>query len=218
MAFFVGNQPQLVGNATQRLCQLIGTRGASTTAVDTFEASDGLVYLHTANECRNTLRIAVATAYKLYRTHLAVLDDHVNQLRTNALRDISSAFLHLHFIFWEDKNSQISRTTAIRQPENEKYFNEFAECKKLCIFATAYEHRIELWCNGNTSDFGSEILGSSPDSSTQQTPHCKVWRLLLLAPSTYLYRLNTRAVREVLYILMVWRTEPSSHFSGELKW
>lgn len=23
---------------------------------------------------------------------------------------------------------------------------------------------IELWCNGNTSDFGSEILGSSPDS------------------------------------------------------
>mgnify|MGYP007048086813 FL=1 len=25
---------------------------------------------------------------------------------------------------------------------------------------------IELWCNGNTSDFGSEILGSSPDSST----------------------------------------------------
>lgn len=24
---------------------------------------------------------------------------------------------------------------------------------------------IELWCNGNTSDFGSEILGSSPDSS-----------------------------------------------------
>lgn len=48
----------------------------------------------------------------------------------------------------------------------------------MCIFATAYEHRIELWCNGNTSDFGSEILGSSPDSSTQQTPHCKVWRLL----------------------------------------
>lgn len=48
----------------------------------------------------------------------------------------------------------------------------------MCIFATAYEHRIELWCNGNTSDFGSEILGSSPDSSTQQTPHVAVWRLL----------------------------------------
>lgn len=27
---------------------------------------------------------------------------------------------------------------------------------------------IELWCNGNTSDFGSEISGSSPDSSTNQ--------------------------------------------------
>lgn len=25
---------------------------------------------------------------------------------------------------------------------------------------------IELWCNGNTSDFGSEILGSNPDSLT----------------------------------------------------
>ena len=25
---------------------------------------------------------------------------------------------------------------------------------------------IELWCNGNTSDFGSEILGSSPVTST----------------------------------------------------
>ena len=88
----------------------------------------------------------------------------------------------------------------------------------MCIFATAYEQRIELWCNGNTSDFGSEILGSSPDSSTQQTPHCKVWRLLYLAVSRYLYRLNMRAVREVLYILIVWRTEPSSHFSGVLKW
>ena len=28
---------------------------------------------------------------------------------------------------------------------------------------------IELWCNGNTSDFGSEILGSSPDSSTNSS-------------------------------------------------
>lgn len=25
---------------------------------------------------------------------------------------------------------------------------------------------IELWCNGNTQDFGSWISGSSPDSST----------------------------------------------------
>ena len=34
----------------------------------------------------------------------------------------------------------------------------------------------------------------------------------------YLYRLKMRAVREVLYILMVWRIEPLSHFSGVLKW
>ena len=31
---------------------------------------------------------------------------------------------------------------------------------------TAYEQRIELWCNGNTADFGSVVLGSSPGSST----------------------------------------------------
>lgn len=185
MVFYFVNQPCLVGNALQCLCQLVGARGALAAAVDAFEAGDGLVYLHTSNECRNTLRIAVATANKLYQTHLAVLDNNVNQLRANALRNISSAFLHLHFVFGEDKNSQISRTTAIPRGEIEKYFNEFVECKKMCIFATAYEHRIELWCNGNTSDFGSEILGSSPDSSTQQTPHCKVWRLLYAALSLF---------------------------------
>lgn len=26
---------------------------------------------------------------------------------------------------------------------------------------------IELWCNGNTSDFGSEFPGSNPGSSTK---------------------------------------------------
>ena len=38
--------------------------------------------------------------------------------------------------------------------------------EKIYIFATAYEQRIELWCNGNTADFGSVVLGSSPGSST----------------------------------------------------
>ena len=33
---------------------------------------------------------------------------------------------------------------------------------------TAYEQRIELWCNGNTADFGSVVLGSSPGSSTHK--------------------------------------------------
>ena len=41
-----------------------------------------------------------------------------------------------------------------------------ANSEKVCIFATAYEQRIELWCNGNTADFGSVVLGSSPGSST----------------------------------------------------
>ena len=26
---------------------------------------------------------------------------------------------------------------------------------------------LEVWCNGNTTDFGSVILGSSPDTSTR---------------------------------------------------
>lgn len=43
----------------------------------------------------------------------------------------------------------------------------FAILKSLLYLCTAFERRIELWCNGNTSDFGSEILGSSPDSSTK---------------------------------------------------
>ena len=34
----------------------------------------------------------------------------------------------------------------------------------------------------------------------------------------YLYRLKMRAVREVLYILIVWRIESSSFFTGVLKW
>ena len=42
----------------------------------------------------------------------------------------------------------------------------FVSLKKVSIFATAYEQRIELWCNGNTADFGSVVLGSSPGSST----------------------------------------------------
>ena len=65
---------------------------------------------------------------------------------------------------------------------------------------TAYEHWIELWCNGNTSDFGSEILGSKPDSSTQQTPHCKVWRLLYLYLWTLLVTLeDAGSARGVIY-------------------
>ena len=47
----------------------------------------------------------------------------------------------------------------------------FSGCK-LRFFAylcPALEQRIELWCNGNTADFGSVVPGSSPGSST--IPH-----------------------------------------------
>lgn len=36
---------------------------------------------------------------------------------------------------------------------------------------------IDLWCNGNTSDFGSEVMGSNPVGSTIAIihyPHCAV--------------------------------------------
>ena len=36
----------------------------------------------------------------------------------------------------------------------------------LYIFVTAFERMFELWCNGNTADFGSVVLGSNPGSST----------------------------------------------------
>ena len=39
-------------------------------------------------------------------------------------------------------------------------------CDFLYIFAVAFERMFELWCNGNTADFGSVVLGSSPGSST----------------------------------------------------
>lgn len=34
---------------------------------------------------------------------------------------------------------------------------------------------IEAWCNGSTSDFGSDSLGSNPDASTNQS---RGWFLL----------------------------------------
>lgn len=47
------------------------------------------------------------------------------------------------------------------------FAEDFFEISILCrTFAPAFEHRIELWCNGNTADFGSVVPGSSPGSST----------------------------------------------------
>ena len=35
----------------------------------------------------------------------------------------------------------------------------------------AFEQLFELWCNGNTADFGSVVLGSNPGSSTRKGGH-----------------------------------------------
>ena len=57
----------------------------------------------------------------------------------------------------------------------------------MIIFAPAYEHLSELWCNGNTADFGSVVLGSSPGSSTHKgtfsgafVVFCRDWHSLRL--------------------------------------
>ena len=51
----------------------------------------------------------------------------------------------------------------------------FGSIKKSRIFASLFRNKIiELWCNGNTADFGSVILGSNPGSSTQKTPSSRL--------------------------------------------
>lgn len=46
----------------------------------------------------------------------------------------------------------------------------FRNCilRKFAYLCAAFEQRIELWCNGNTADFGSVVPGSSPGSSTHK--------------------------------------------------
>ncbi len=36
------------------------------------------------------------------------------------------------------------------------------------IFASLSSNVLELWCNGNTADFGSVVQGSNPCSSTSR--------------------------------------------------
>lgn len=33
-----------------------------------------------------------------------------------------------------------------------------------------------VWCNGNTSDFGSDVLGSSPDTTTKNHRSCALFK------------------------------------------
>ena len=43
----------------------------------------------------------------------------------------------------------------------------------------AFEQLFELWCNGNTADFGSVVLGSNPGSSTRKEKFRRGLLLLL---------------------------------------
>ena len=45
----------------------------------------------------------------------------------------------------------------------------------------------EPWCNGNTADFGSVILGSNPDGSTSSRPCRHMWRQGLFFTAIILY-------------------------------
>ena len=43
----------------------------------------------------------------------------------------------------------------------------YVSVRKIPVGLTALRgSQFEVWCNGNTTDFGSVILGSSPDTST----------------------------------------------------
>ena len=69
---------------------------------------------------------------------------------------------------------------------------------KFSYFCRAFEHRIELWCNGNTADFGSVVPGSSPGSSTQKTG-CLIQtpRLLYLLLSSFFGALRRQSAATV---------------------
>ena len=67
------------------------------------------------------------------------------------------------------------------------------------IFATAYEQLFELWCNGNTADFGSVVLGSSPGSSTEKRSS----DLFFLFYDWYCYAITTIAIHLFLSKLKI---------------
>lgn len=46
------------------------------------------------------------------------------------------------------------------------FASAFAKLKICSTFALAISNQDGLWCNGNTTDFGSVILGSSPSRPT----------------------------------------------------
>ena len=77
--------------------------------------------------------------------------------------------------------------------------------KKNAYLCSAYEHRIELWCNGNTSDFGSGILGSNPGSSTKK-------RQVSVSEPAFCFRL--RIERAGCYPAFVWLSDSTPETSA----
>ena len=67
-------------NFSQCFGQLVGAGGAATTAVDPFEAGDGLLDLHPLHECRYALRVAVATANERHLANRILLDGQDDRL------------------------------------------------------------------------------------------------------------------------------------------
>ena len=81
-------------NLSQCFGQLVGTRGATTPAVDTFEAGNGLLDLHSFDKRRYALRVAVATANERHLANRSILDRQDDRLRAGALGGVGDGLLH----------------------------------------------------------------------------------------------------------------------------
>ena len=85
---------QLLHGATQRLGQLVGTRGAAAATIDSLEAGNRLLDLHPFDECRYALRIAVATTDERDFANHSLFDGQDEGLRAGALGGVGDGLLH----------------------------------------------------------------------------------------------------------------------------
>lgn len=83
-----------VAELPQCLGQLIGTRGAASSAVDSFEPCDDFIDLHALDQCRNALRIAMAAADELNTLDMIPFDGHIDEFRTGAVGFIYEILFH----------------------------------------------------------------------------------------------------------------------------
>ena len=75
---------------------------------------------------------------------------------------------------WLRNRAKFPLFSSARVVQSRQNANKFAFALGFSYLCAAYEQRIELWCNGNTADFGSVVLGSSPGSSTYSTLNISV--------------------------------------------